>query len=393
MSSPFAVSCVLSCVLLASCASPSPSRPPETLKIVSLLPRTGGAKQQTDLIVNAITLALEECGHEAAGFRILYSDVDTSSAVADRGQALRDAGNAAIEDPDVMACIGTYNSGSAKLLMPDFNREKLLLISPANTWPGLTKPGGDPGEPEKYRPTGALNYCRVVPADDVQGIVAAEWAKKSGVKSVLVIDDRETYGKLLADRFEARAVEIGLDVRGREKFDVAFLIDKIRAAQPDLVYYGGTAQTKAGELARDLASSGMKCAFMVPDACFEQPFIEAAGPESRAWITAGWIPPERLKGKGAAFVAAYRKRHGADPEFYAIYAYDAARAVLEAIRKAGKKDRDAIRAACLSIRNFDGALGRWSFDKNGDTTFRTMSIYGVKDGRFELIDVMPQADR
>ena len=57
-----------------------------------------------------------------------------------------------------MAYIGTYNSGAAKIAMPILNRAGLLMISPANTWPGLTKPGkGDPGEPEIYRPSGKLN--------------------------------------------------------------------------------------------------------------------------------------------------------------------------------------------------------------------------------------------
>src|SRR5688500_12435630 len=147
---PFAV-----LVLLASCASPPPSAPRETIKIVSLLPRTGGAKQQTDFIVNGINLALDECGHQAAEFRIIYLDRDTSNAVADRGATLRDAADSAIHDRDVMALIGTFNSGAAQTVLPRLNLAGLLMISPCNTWPGLTKPGkGLPEEPEKYRPTG-----------------------------------------------------------------------------------------------------------------------------------------------------------------------------------------------------------------------------------------------
>jgi branched-chain amino acid transport system substrate-binding protein len=61
---------------------------------------------------------------------------------------------------------------------------------------------------------------------------------------------------------------------------------------------------------------------------------------------------------------------------------------LEAIRRAGRKDRDAIRAACLSIQNYDGALGRWSFDANGDTTDRTMGGYIVRDGEFRFVKAL-----
>ena len=57
----------------------------------------------------------------------------------------------------VLVYVGTYNSGASKISMPILNRANLLMISPANTWPGLTKPGHwDPGEPEIYRPTGKV---------------------------------------------------------------------------------------------------------------------------------------------------------------------------------------------------------------------------------------------
>ncbi|MCI0432812.1 MAG: hypothetical protein L0271_04070, partial [Gemmatimonadetes bacterium] len=46
----------------------------------------------------------------------------------------------------------------------------IARISPANTYTGLTKPGlGEPHEPGSYRPSGKVNFFRVVPADDIQG--------------------------------------------------------------------------------------------------------------------------------------------------------------------------------------------------------------------------------
>jgi len=383
-------------VLLASCAIP-PSPPRETIKIVSLLPRTGSAKQQTDFIVNAINLALDECGREVAGFRLTYADLDTTCAWEDRGATLRDSADFAAQDPDVMVVIGTYNSGAARVVLPMFNQLNLLMISSANTWPGLTKPGkGDPGEPEKYRPTGKINYVRVVAADDIQGPKGAEWAMRAGLVSVFILDDGEIYGKGIADGFRSRATELGFKVLGQEtidfqKDDFKPVILKIKGLSPDLVYFGGTTQTKAGEIARDLVAEGLRCKLMVPDGCFEDRFIANAGAENlndRCFLTFGNVPPEKLTTKAADFASNYKKRFAQDPEFHAVYAYEATKVAIEAIRRAGKKDRDAIRSACLSIRDFDGALGRWSFDENGDTTFRTISIYAVRSGKFEFIELM-----
>jgi branched-chain amino acid transport system substrate-binding protein len=375
---------------------------PAIIKIVSSLPRTGSARGQTDTISNGIQMALEEAGWKAGAFTIKYEDLDDATAAAGQWTAEKEAANAdqAIKDPDVMVYIGTYNSGAAKVSMPKLNQAGLLMVSPANSWPGLTKPGkGDPGEPEKYRPSGKINYVRVVPADDIQGVVSADWALKLGLKKVFILDDREVYGKGIADLFHARADELkdqGLKVLGHEGIDAQAqefkpLMTKIKAAGPQLIYFGGTTQTKAGQLVKDMLAVGLDAKFMCPDGCYEEAFIESAGADNladRALITFGGLPPEKLVGKGAAFVANYKKKYGKMPEGYAVYGYECGKVAIDAIKRAGKKDRDAIRSAALTIKKFDGALGKWSFDKNGDTDLRTMSGNTVKGGKFAFMNIL-----
>ena len=84
----------------------------------------------------------------------------------------------------------------------------------------------------------------------------------------------------------------------------------------------------------------------------------------------------------------YRKKFGELPEAYAVYGYEAACVALEAIRAAGVKDRRAITDAALAIRDFDGTLGRWGFDANGDTTMQTLTVSVVKNGRFEFEQIL-----
>ena len=74
--------------------------------------------------------------------------------------------------------------------------------------------------------------------------------------------------------------------------------------------------------------------------------------------------PQLLTGPGAEFVKKYKEKFGKDPEAYAVYGYEAAKVVLEAIKKVGKKDREAILQGRRSAtKDFDkGALGKWSFD-------------------------------
>jgi branched-chain amino acid transport system substrate-binding protein len=375
---------------------------PDVIKIVSSLPRTGSAKAQTDTIVNGINIALAESDFRAGKFTIEYADWDDATAGAGQWTAEAETANAnrAVRDPDVMIYIGTYNSGAAKISMPILNKAGLLMLSPANTWPGLTKPAiGDPGEPEIYRPTGRVTYARLVPTDDLQGPLGAQWAQEMGVKRVYVLDDNEVYGKGIANLFIEECQNLGLEVLGHESIDSKAqefkpLMAMIKGLKPDLVYFGGTTQSKGGQIAKDMVAAGLDCKLMVPDACYEEAFIESAGAENvndRVFVTFGGLPANQLQGAGAQFVKTYRQLHGKDPEVYAVYGYEAGKVAVEAIRRAGVKDRQAILDACLAIHEFSGgALGTWSFDANGDTTLKTVSGNVIRDGKFEFVKLLGQ---
>lgn len=372
---------------------------PKVIRIVSSLPRTGSAKGQTDTMVNGIRMAIEEVGGEVNGYKIEYLDLDDATASAGQWTPEAETANAdkAVADPNVMAYIGTYNSGAAKISMPILNKAGILMVSPANTWPGLTKPGiGDPGEPEIYFPTKKRNYVRVVPADDLQGTLAADWAKEMGVKKVFIIDDSEVYGKGLADMFEIRCQDIGIEVLGRQTIDKSSqefktLLTTVKAKNPDLIYFGGTTQSKGGQIAKDIVAVGMDAKMMGPDGCYETAFIESAGAdvlENRVFITFGGLPADQLTGVGKKFVENYRAKYKTEPEGYAAYGYESARVALDAIRRAGKKDRAAIVDAAFATKDFEGALGTWSFDENGDTTITTISGNTVENGKFKFVKVL-----
>ena len=213
---------------------------------------------------------------------------------------------------------------------------------------------------------------------------------KLGAKTVYILDDRGLYGKGIADVFEITAKKTGLQVLGREGIDpkaqeYRSLMTKIKALNPDFVYFGGTTQTTAGQIAKDMVAVALPAKLMVPDGCFEKAFIEAGGAknlEGRAFVTFGGVPPDKLTGKGADFVKKYREKFHAEPEGYAVYGYVAARTALDVVAKTGKKDREGLRQAMLQYKQDGGALGTWNFDENGDTSLTTMSGSIVAGGNF-----------
>ena len=373
--------------------------PTQTIKIVSSLPRTGMANALSTAMVNGIRMALDEASHRAGPFRIEYEDWDGASAKKGDWDPEVEAANAdrAVKDPDVMVYLGTLASGAAKISMPILNRASLVMISPGNTYPGLTKPGlGEQNEPAIYRPSGRVSYFRVVPSDDLQGAIGARWMKQLGGKTVYVLDARDLYGRGIADVFEQTAGDIGLRVLGRDGLDpkaqeYKSVMTKIAALRPDFVYFGGTTQQNAGQVAKDMIAVGFRAKLMVPDGCFDTAFIQSSGAENvndRTYATFGGIPPEKLTGLGAAFVEKYRAKHGRQPEGYSVYSYVAAQVALAAIAKAGVKDREAIRAAVAAYSTDDSVLGPFAFDANGDTTLSAMSGNMVRDGKYEFVTTL-----
>jgi branched-chain amino acid transport system substrate-binding protein len=354
----------------------------------------------TNSLVNGIKMAIADKGGQVAQFKIVYEDWDDASPERGNWDPSVEATNAdkAIKDSDVVGIIGPFNSGAAKISMPKLNEAGLAMISPGTSWPGLTKSGfGDPSEPKVYRPSGKVTFFRVFPTDDMQGPMAARWAKDMSVKRVFVLHDRELYGKGVADLFKEEAVRIGLNVVGYEGIDskaanYRSLIFKIRSTRPDLVYFGGTPQTNAGQIAKDMRAGGLdKVKLLLPDGCFDEALISSAGAvalNDRTYVTFPGLPPARLQGRGKEFYNAYLKKYNSEPSAFSVYGYDATSALIEAIKVAGNKDRLAIIEALKGLTDFQGALGTWQFDENGDITLKHLSGNMVKNGAFEFVKTL-----
>jgi branched-chain amino acid transport system substrate-binding protein len=393
----------------AAVAAPSPSAAAAvastltgTIKIVSSLPRTGSNKGQTDTLVNSFKMALNELGAtdgvgaKIGGATIVYTDLDDATAAKGAWDAAKEAENAnqAINDADVMVYIGTFNSGAAKVSIPILCAQNLGMISPANTYPGLTKniPGAvESNEPDVYYPNCKRNYTRVVPSDEIQGAAAAAWSKTIGATKAYVLDDTQLYGHGLAVVYANAAPKAGIQVVGGPEgiddkaSDYRALAQKIRQSGADIVYFGGITQANAGKLWIDLrATLGNDFKLMGPDGIYEQAFIDAAGPAAEGtYITFGGVPPSKLTGAGAQWYANYKKQFNSEPEAYAGYGYESMKVALNAIQTANKKDRAAIRDAIYSTKNYNGALGQWSFSDTGDTTITAMSGRLIKNGAFD----------
>ncbi|MDQ2806666.1 MAG: branched-chain amino acid ABC transporter substrate-binding protein [Chloroflexota bacterium] len=300
-----------------------------------------------------------------------------------------------IADADVMAMVGPFNSNVARSMMAKLNTAGLASISPSNTAIDLTNPN-DP-KIKDLRPTDKITYFRVCTTDAIQGPVAADYAyDKLGKKAVYILDDTEVYGKGIADQFEKEFKAKGGTVLGRDGVpkgttDFSSIMSKVAATKPDVLFYGGT-QSNGIPLARKaMASAGMKIPLMGGDGIVESGYTKAAGADAEgdygtvAAVNANLLPEAK------SFIDAYGAAYKSDqwqgvPQAYSANGYEAANIIIAAMKTAGKKDREAVRAAIAATKDFKGVLGTTSFDAQGDTTNRWISIYEVKGGEWTYID-------
>ncbi len=368
-----------------------------TIKLYSSWPLTGATEQLGGDAVRAIEVALEDFGNAAGGFAIEYEALDDGIAANngawDAGKESENA-NLVVNDPDCMFYLATYNSGAAQISIPITNEAGLAQISHANTYPGLTRAVEgitEEGEPDKFYPTGKRNYARLIPTDDIQGSAAARWAyNEEGRRKAYILHDNQPYGRGVALVFQLEFENLGGEVLGFEGYDpnspdYQSLMASIADTGPDIVYLGAIVNLNASKLLQDLRDfmPADQVIFLGPDGLFNQAFVDGAGEAAEgAFITFGGIPANSLEGAGADYAAKMMEVLGHEPDAYAMYAYETAVVVIQAIDRAAVKDRTALMDAMMATKDFHSLLGKtWSFTAEGDTDSTTMGLNTVTDGQ------------
>ncbi len=364
------------------------------IHVYSSLPRQGTNTEQTNTLVEQFKAVLD--GQKVGNFTIKYTDLDDSSAAKNGdwdGAVVQANANKAAADPDAMIFIGHYNSGAAKLSIPILNQACLVMISPANSYPGLTKAVegvSAVGEPDLYYPGGYRNYSRVIATDDIQGAVGAEWAKTQGKTKAYVLDDTQVYGAGLAKSWALHANKIGIEVVSPNKTSEGFdfkatdysaVAQKVKASGADMIYIGSITGQNTGKLWKDLRAALPDILIMSGDGVFEKSWYEGAGTAGNGTnLTFGGVGPDQLTGEGKAWFDKFKTDHGGtQPATYTAYGHASATVALAALKAAvTPNDRYEVLKAVMATKDLPTVLGTTTFDANGDAVGGAISAYKVE---------------
>jgi branched-chain amino acid transport system substrate-binding protein len=349
--------------------------------IASDLPLQGAIRHQTVQISRAVLWELAQQGYKAGSLKIGYQSCDDSTAQTGGWDSAKCATNGRLyaANRSVIGVVGTFNSGCAKIIVPILNRANpgpMAMVSPANTNPGLTK-HWDPGEPQKYYPTGVRNYARVVATDDFQGPADAMWSKSLGYKKVYVLNDKQTYGFGVATTYKNAAKKLGITVVGFKGWDAKqssyeALANAIKASGAQAVFLGGIACNNGAKLMQDIKSVAPNVKLQMPDG-FSDPNANGSVANG-AYISVAGQPPKSLTGQGATFVKSFGKQIGAQPNPYSQYGAQAMQVMLQAVA-AGGGDRSKTTKSLFGIHINNGIIGNFSINSTGDINLTPITIY------------------
>ncbi|MEY2515644.1 MAG: branched-chain amino acid transport system substrate-binding protein [bacterium] len=371
-----------------------------TVTIYSSMPLNGPERQSSQDMVNAIKLALMQAGGKAGALSVTYVSLD-SATKQDKAwtsdQVLENA-RTAVRDINTIAYIGDRDSAATALSLPLTNEGDVLQVSPTSSYDGLTRAGGvRTGEPERFYPSGKRTFGRLVPADHVQASALVGYMKTEGVRTLAMLGDRELDGGGLADQVSKAAAAQGITVidKGRidaRKRNLSGHAADIAATNADAFLFAGDSATGAARILEAVVAAAPGMKLFGPAAIADENFVSSLSDrvQRRLRITTPTLPPRLLPASARAFRARFSAEFGRAPAPEALFAFEAANAIIASIRAAGAKgnDRAAVIREFHAIRNRKSVLGRYSIDRNGDTSLSTFAGNRVRRSRLVLDKVL-----
>ncbi len=336
--------------------------------VISII--TGQGAAYGEAITNGFKLARDEINAKGA-VRIDLVIEDSSSKPE---QALA-AAQKLINSERVVAILGPTLSNEMKVVGPVANDSGVPIMGTSTTAQGITQIG-------RFVFRNSLPESQAIPASVGKAV------KKYGIRKVaLLYGNDDVFTKSGFDTMEKVAEDLKLTILTIETFqrgqaDYKAQLTKIKSLNPDAVFCSALYEEGAVILSQ-ARRMGIKVPFVGGNGFNSPKVIDIAKGAAEGLIVATPWFPERNDPKVKAFVAKYGKTYGKVPDQFAAQAYDALYIMAEALAKAGKADRAALRDALAGVRNFNGVLGKFSFDAERDVKMEP-NVLVIKGGKFQL---------
>lgn len=341
-----------SCVQKGGDATTTSNSTGDTIKVGVYGDTTGATSSFGQSTKNGIQLAFDEIN--AAGgvggkkLEMLFEDDQG------RPEQAKTVASKLINQDKVVALLGEVASTNSLAAAPVAQEAKVPMITPSSTNPKVTEVGD--------------YISRVCFIDPFQGSVMAKFAANTlKAKTAAIIGDvNSDYSKGLTQFFEQEFTRLGGQVVAKEAYtqqdpDFKGQLTKIRNLNPDVIYVPGY-YGQVGIIVKQARELGMNMPMMGGDGWDSPDLWKLGGAALKNAYISNHYAADNPAPEIQNFVKAYKAKFNVAPDSLAALAYDSAKVLADAIKRAGGTDSAKLKDAINATKNFAGVTGTISLD-------------------------------
>lgn len=368
-------SALVSTLVLAGCASGGGDTNGDTVKIGLNYELSGQVSTYGTSLVNGIEFAVKEINAKGGvlGKQIELIKVDNKSL----GEEAANVSSRLATRDKVVAILGPATSGNVKAALPPAEENKVPLISASSTADDVTVDSN--GKVREY----VFKTCF---SDSFQGVTMANFAAKElgHLKTAILRDNTSDYSQGLTNAYKETYAGLGGEIVAEEAYqakdtDFKTLLTTIKASNPDVLFVPGYYE-EVGLIIKQARELGLDVPVLGADGFDSPKLLEIAGAENlNGTYYSNHYTSSDTSPDVVAFRDAFNKEFGNDPDAFNALGYDMAYMVADALERAGEVDREKLKEALATTKNFDGITGNLTID-DFHNPIKAVTILEVKDG-------------
>jgi branched-chain amino acid transport system substrate-binding protein len=284
-----------------------------------------------------------------------------------------------INQSHVVAMLGHVASSHSLAAGPICQASKVPMISPSSTNPRVTQVG---------------NFIfRVCFIDPFQGAVMAKFAADTlkAKKVAQLVDVRSDYSIGLQTFFRQKFKALGGEIVAEQSYsqgdsDFRAQLTQIKAANPEAIYVPGY-YTEVGTIARQARELGITVPLLGGDGWDSPKLWEIGGEALHGCYFSNHYSTDDPSPQVQKFINDYKGRYKQVPDALAALAYDAAKILADAIRRAGSTDGEKVRDAIAATKDFPGVTGTITINAERNAV-KPAVVLKIEKGKFHYVETV-----
>jgi branched-chain amino acid transport system substrate-binding protein len=334
---------------------------------------------------------ISDLGHYREGLELALKEINKDKVLGRRielvwkdDQASLSQGRAVAqefaENPDIVAVLGHYNSFISVPVSLIYQHYGVLMMTATSTANRLTSREG-------------LDLVfRNIPNDQQAASQLADFADSQGFRRIIVLNQDNAFGNSLANAFEIRSEQIGMNVVDRRSYDVTsgetYFRRIIQTWQDfyrfDAIFLAGVVP-KAAKIITLARLMGVDVPILGGDGLDSPQLWEIGGDLMDGVIVGTYFHPQQSGEKVQGFVQGFRSEYGVNPDSWAAQSYATLHLLARAMREAESTVPSKVSTALKNMAPYQSILGHTEFNAQGDVVGRSITTKIVHNRQFEFL--------